>query len=140
MLGQIAQRAPVILSCGNVGLPAGTHSFMLQSSSTIETRESWIVASVALHLLDSLSYLNLLHFNSLLDELTQYKFYPPLIDWVVLPFYKVFGTSIAAAVATQAEGIADGCGIQRRGARLGDGVSLARSPEAMPPSLLPASG
>jgi 4-amino-4-deoxy-L-arabinose transferase-like glycosyltransferase len=53
---------------------------------------------MALHLLDSLSYLNLLQFSTLYQELTQYKFYPPLVSWVALPFYKAFGVSIAAAV------------------------------------------
>jgi len=50
------------------------------------------------HLYNSVIYLN--HFNGgdLSHLLTDYKYYPPLIYWVAIPYYIVFGLSIKTAI------------------------------------------
>jgi 4-amino-4-deoxy-L-arabinose transferase-like glycosyltransferase len=51
---------------------------------------------------NSLLYLQTLHTHRLLPFLQQYDYYPPLVYWVALPFYKLFGISITSAVLSNA--------------------------------------
>ena len=55
---------------------------------------------MARHLWTSLQYLNDLHGHQLLPLLQDYHYYPPLVYWMVLPWYHLFGTGIPVAVAS----------------------------------------
>ncbi len=64
--------------------------------ATIDTRPpDW---DTARHLWTTLLYLGALHQHAILPFLQQYHYYPPLVYWVTLPFYKLFGTNLQIAI------------------------------------------